>query len=1126
MSNQQKEIFITTTTKKKTFNKQQSKSPFDFNEIINNSSKENHENENKSVKYYKGKSILKDNTKFEVLNYLIENEPKISDIERISEELELSKVYKFNIFNQQQVIINKKKERLTEINKQIHNEIINRPIYLDHEEKIKEMNMMINDLKLKVEIAEDDYYKLSYVSSEERRRNDFLKQRKNQISEEVEKINVKLRNLKIAKGKFKFNLKNEIDLLNKYIIFDTALKDKFNEDDKKRQRELNDIADEFKTAKQKIVNKKQILSKIINNQTIIKGIIKKEEEYQESMMITINRMSKFINKNTFLMIKIFSNFDETKPKEYIMSNFNIILDDYVNTVKYFQNNKNLYDNKNQEISKLKDELRKAKEITEDLEIKLVGKEKQKLNMLIYNNSNNIYKNKDDVNMESNIKQTENLNMQTTDSQNIYLKHDNDFLTELKNRMISNKVEKNYLIDKLKEKELYLLRLFEFLNTLIIKAGFNSINQLTPKKLYTNGSVVENMLNLPISMQEGSRQKQVYINNKLNGNTNYNIYESSINDISIKKSKRNSIIISPKKRRVKENDIISDIPDYPITDENQNHIGLISITYMRELLGFELLSYENEKEEYMIYIIKIIHKKFLIPLMKFLKYNLQFGELKQVKKNYVKEKENEIFNLSPNKNERRRQFRHFGTNVVPSNKKIGIGMGNKDFNVKKNKDEDFEKGMFLGINKNKQNNERDLENKENYDKGNNKSNIDCHIKESKFSSPSPVSYKNRKMSNERNSYMNLNKSMSMINKNKSKRLIEEEENIYIDNVNLNIKFKGNVVKYLSKFIMKSNGSNNIMTHNKKERIINSPYKNNRLILNSNISSMMKYKNMRKSSEIYQYDSDNDNNLSADSYIKSKINEIKGSSIDSQMNNDSQKTKFTKTVLNMFQIEANKGMGFNSKGKESLEFDIFNFSKKNKVLFENSKKKNYKALLLNSQKCVINKNNKTSDFKNKYMKNSINTRFNLFPQTQTLHNTRKGSNQKFNYNDKENFNDIFKDYTNDCDKVKSNKTIDVVYNQNSNVESIQSSRTKMPMLYSSKSNNNLVAITMINNEKKKYNDSTASKSNNKPIQSYSISINNLKNHKKIDKLKINCIKDLIEFNKDDYSIDYLYSGSVFK
>ena len=308
------------------------------------------EDKNSNVnKKKRGANNLNSNVKLDIINYLIENEPKISDIERISEELENAKLKQSIIYNNQQVLISKNKKILEGLNIQIEKEMTNRPIYNNIQFFTSKLDNELKTLEQRLEIAEDDYYKLKSVLSNEITRLNRFKKNQHSLSIEVERGNAKLHSLKIVKTEFNTNLNNELKLLNKYIVYNTAIDDQFNNEKVTKQEKLDTLTDQFKSAKEVIKNKQEKIEELKNKQNRLRNKIKLEERYIHNIKFSINISKKYILHNQVHFQKVLCFFDS--------EDLNEIIEKYKNMLLYYHNNKFVFEMGNHELNKLNNEYR-------------------------------------------------------------------------------------------------------------------------------------------------------------------------------------------------------------------------------------------------------------------------------------------------------------------------------------------------------------------------------------------------------------------------------------------------------------------------------------------------------------------------------------------------------------------------------------------------------------------------------------------------------------------------------------------------------------------------------------------------------------------------------------------------
>lgn len=323
-------------------------------EIIKNSSEVMNETyyEKGVSKKYKAREqpgFLKEKVKIDVLNYLIDNEPKISDIEKIAVELDNSVLRQRQIFDAQNSLLTTKRKEVDSLKSHIHNEMIaSIPLYCDISSNLNDLDDEIFKLRQKVEIAEDDYYKQCAMLTNENNKSQQYKKFYNQALREVDKSERKLEKLFIARTEFESNLKSEIILMNKCIVFKSALDDKLKQETSTKQLRLEDLTKEFKEVKHEISKKKDNLKEIKGQAEFIKSQISSEKDRHQTLIRLNKESNLFIIQTKIQLFSIFEFFG-TDDLETLAFN-------YKDALNIYNSKKNDFSMANHEVVMLNNQL--------------------------------------------------------------------------------------------------------------------------------------------------------------------------------------------------------------------------------------------------------------------------------------------------------------------------------------------------------------------------------------------------------------------------------------------------------------------------------------------------------------------------------------------------------------------------------------------------------------------------------------------------------------------------------------------------------------------------------------------------------------------------------------------------
>lgn len=489
--------------------------------------------------------------KIDLLKYLIDNKPSISDINEISNELQRSTVRQNTSFNIYSKLIQDKLKQEQALDIMITKELLNNlPLYNDIQHSIENMSLEIKHINKHLESADDDYDKYNLKLIEEKNKSLQFKKHLNKVMKEVKKNDKKISDLKIYSLEANSYMKSDKELLDKCSIFLNALETRTEKHSLEREMRLQDLNSEFKNVKEVIEQNKNIMEELKISILLVKQKIKMCDNINMHKFSNNRELESFILTNKAKLFHIYEFFNS--------SNLEFISDEYKNILVNYSNNHNHYEGLNKEFKNLKKELRECEEELNSLiilkkeYIKLYSEDNDDLNFTnktkfdFYKKNNNEqgYIENNIVDARKNNKNTVSLLALATQS---YSNYDYSYLIQTLQYLIK---ENQHFTIEINSKKQFLLNLynkiFYIVNIYILNVEINNENKelienlkskyiketSTSDELLHSKAANKSKRNSVVisSVKKGSKNKNnSLLKNSINMNNNDDVSESSRNN---------------------------------------------------------------------------------------------------------------------------------------------------------------------------------------------------------------------------------------------------------------------------------------------------------------------------------------------------------------------------------------------------------------------------------------------------------------------------------------------------------------------------------------------------------------------------------------------------------------------
>lgn len=430
--------------------------------------------ENSNSQREKNSNSLGTKAKFDLIKYLIDNQPNISDIENICIELQSSAIIQNKMFNDLSKQSIDKKAKLNSLESNISNELIkNVPFYSDIGNTIDQLTKEIKNIKKKIEYSEDNLNKLEQKKNEERDKYDqmskFLKITINEVSKNAKKVRMlniyelEANDYIESQKSMKMKCEKYLDAINYNKEIKTNLKHK----------ELNSLNEDFALVKEIIEISSIHLDDIKTTKTHFLKEIKKHNKINSALkLINIDLIKSNVDINLKLS-KIFSffsrNYNENVTEKFIQ--MKMLYDDNFTNFHYLNVDHSNY------CLKLRDNEEILLKLNKDYKLKLI-------------NEKNIDANNQQLDFEIGLnkllicqKNNEEINIKVINKE-VYLKKLIFSLSFLKNKMI-----RFIKLDSNKNKPIFEIfkEMFLFKNSLVkVNDKFSKV-----KKINLDSNVINN-----------------------------------------------------------------------------------------------------------------------------------------------------------------------------------------------------------------------------------------------------------------------------------------------------------------------------------------------------------------------------------------------------------------------------------------------------------------------------------------------------------------------------------------------------------------------------------------------------------------------------------------------------------